>query len=75
MNEFPKRLKELREEVGLSKRALAKELNTTEDSIYSWEKGRCEPSFAMLCQICYFFKVSSDYLLGLEDESGGREFR
>ena len=74
MSEFPKRLKELREEHGLSKRALAKELRTTEDSIYSWEKGRSEPSLEVLCQICCYFHISADYLLGLEDESGAKKY-
>lgn len=74
MNEFPKRLKELREEKGLTKKALATALNTTADSIYSWEKGRSEPSLEVICQICCYFHIPADYLLGLEDEGGAKKY-
>ena len=74
MNEFPKRLKQLRLEDHLSQSGLAKELHTTQDSIYSWEKGRSEPSLEVICQICCYFHISADYLLGLEDESGAKKY-
>lgn len=72
MTVFQQRLRELRAEQGLTQGALASLLRTTDDSIYSWEKGRSEPPFAMLTEICRVFHVSADYLLGLEDESGGK---
>ena len=62
-----KRLKELRKENGLTQMELAALLQTTDDSIYSWEKGRSQPSFEMLCEICEKLDVTSDYLLGLCD--------
>ena len=67
MNTFQTRLRELRMEHELTQNALAEQLNTTGDSIYSWEKGRSEPSIAMICSLCRIFEVSADYLLGLED--------
>ncbi len=67
MNIFPSRLKELRNSKGLTQKQLAKELNVTDDSIFSWEKGRSQPSIENLIMLCKFFGVSSDYLLGLED--------
>ena len=64
MDIFAIRLKELRMEKRLTQQQLATTLQTTDDSIYSWEKGRSEPSIAVIRKICDFFEVSSDYLLG-----------
>ena len=65
--EFQNRLKELRIEKELTQKQLAEMLQTTDDSIYSWEKGRSQPSIEMLRKICQYFDVSADYLLGLSD--------
>ena len=75
MTVFQQRLRELRAEQGLTQSALAVLLRTTDDSVYSWEKGRSEPSLSMLMEICRVFRVSADYLLGLEDESGAKLYR
>ena len=75
MTMFQLRLRELRKEKGLTQDVLAEQLGTKGDSIYSWEKGRSEPSIATLCNICRIFEVSADYLLGLEDETGARKYR
>ena len=64
MDIFAIRLKELRMEKRLTQQQLATTLQTTDDSIYSWEKGRSEPSIAVIRKICDFFEVTSDYLLG-----------
>ena len=75
MDIFEIRLKELRLERGLTQKALAQALATTDDSIYSWEKGRSRPSIEAIRRICAFFEVSSDYLLGLEDDGGAKRYR
>ena len=67
MDIFEIRLKELRAEKGITQKELAVELGTTDDSIYSWEKGRSQPSIDMIRKLCNFFNVSAGYLLGLED--------
>lgn len=72
MNTFSTRLKELRIEKGLTQKNLAEAIGTTDDSIFSWEKGRSQPSFEMLKVLCIFFDVSSDYFIGLEDETGAK---
>ena len=66
MDIFSIRLKELRLEKEMTQKSLAKELETSDDSIYSWETGRSQPSIEMIRAICKYFNVSSDYLLGLE---------
>ena len=65
--EFKERLKELRIENKLTQTQLAEKLLTTDDSIYSWEKGRSQPSIEMLKKICLVFDVSADYIIGLEE--------
>ncbi|MBQ8657812.1 MAG: helix-turn-helix transcriptional regulator [Clostridia bacterium] len=67
MDIFEQRLKELRKEKDFTQKQLAEVLQTTDDSIFSWEKGRSQPSIEMIRKICIFFGVSADYLLGLED--------
>ncbi|MCQ2399430.1 MAG: helix-turn-helix domain-containing protein [Clostridia bacterium] len=67
MDIFGTRLKELRIESGKTQKQLAELLQTTDDSVFSWEKGRSQPSIEMLRKICTLFQVSSDYLIGLTD--------
>lgn len=67
MDIFEQRLKELRKEKELTQKELACILQTTDDSIFSWEKGRSQPSIEMLRKLSKFFGVSVDYLLGLEE--------
>ena len=67
MDIFAVRLKEQRLEKGLKQKQLADAVNTTDDSIYSWEKGRSQPSIEQIRQLCKTLNVSADYLLGLED--------
>lgn len=64
---FKERLKELRKEANISSVALAKILQVRDTTILRWEKGKMIPTIDKLYSIAKFFKVSSDYLLGLED--------
>lgn len=75
MTTFSTRLRELRIERELTQKELAEQLNTTSDSIYSWEKGRSEPSIAMLGGLCRALDVSADYLLGIIGETNTKSFR
>ena len=68
------RIKELRKEKNLTQRQLAELLKTTDDSIFSWEKGRSQPSVDVIRKLCILFDVSADYLLGLEDETGAKTY-
>ena len=60
----------LRKDNLLTAKELSKKLNVSINLIYEWEKGRCEPSFDCLIKIAEYFGVSTDYLLGLEDDLG-----
>ncbi len=64
------RLKELREEAGLSQIALAKATNTSQRNISRWENGENEPTMSFLIELAKFFNVSIDYLTGYTDDFG-----
>ena len=68
MDIFAKRLKEIRVENELTQKQLAELLQTTDDSIYSWEKGRSQPSIETLRKICVTLNVSADYLIGVKTD-------
>lgn len=67
MNKFAERLKDLREEKGLSQRTLAKELGFSQAAIARWENNSQTPNIDVAIIVSKYFKVSTDYLLGLED--------
>lgn len=64
---FSTRLKELRSEKELMQAELSKEVGVGKSIISLWEKGECEPTLSKLITLAKFFKVSIDYLAGLED--------
>lgn len=67
MDKFAERLKELRVEKGLSIQALAKQVKIGSSSICRWENSQADVKGSQLVVLAKFFKVSTDYLLGLED--------
>ena len=68
MEIFAERLRELRRENKLSMKALAKEIGTSDVAINNWENRINEPKITYLYRLANFFNVSSDYLLGLDNE-------
>ena len=67
MKIFAERLRELRNEKGLSMKQLAKAINTTDAAISNWENDINEPKITYLKVIAIYFGVTTDYLLGLEN--------
>lgn len=65
---FPLRLKELRENVGLSQKAFADRLNISQSTVGMWESGKREPNYNTTERIADYFDVSVDYLLGRTDD-------
>lgn len=66
------RLKELREEKGLTARAAAFGLDIPYTTYVGYEKGTRNPKFDTLINIADYFDISLDYLLGRSDDRGGR---
>ena len=67
MKEFAERLRELREEKGLTRLQLAKVTGFTEVSIGRWEKAETVPDIKTLITFAKYFNITTDYLLGLEN--------
>lgn len=71
---YGKRIKECRNEKGLTQTELAEKLSTTQSTIGKYEREELQPNIETLILICKIFEVSSDYILGLEDESGSKNY-
>jgi len=64
---FQDRLKDLRQEKGLSQNSLAALLNIKQANVSRWESGKQEPTASNILLIANFFNVTTDYLLGREN--------
>lgn len=63
------RIKELREEFGLTQTELAKRISSTNKNIHAYEKGYAEPSIETLIKLSEVFDCSIGYLVGVENDS------
>lgn len=67
MNKFTERLRQLREERGVSQAAVSKALGVSRYSVYAYEKGKAAPTLDGLVILADYFDVTVDYLLGRSD--------
>ena len=65
---FGARLHALREQKGMTASQLGKVMGITSTQVGDMEKGNSATSMARLYDLCMFFEVSADYLLGLKEE-------
>ena len=65
---FALRLKQLREDAGISQAQLAIKLGVRQSTVGMWENGKNKPQNAKLESLASMFGVSTDYLLGRSDE-------
>lgn len=63
------RLRKLRESLNISQADLALELGMSEIQILRYEKGAAVPRADAVVKIANFFNVTTDYLLGLSEET------
>jgi len=59
-------IKKLRLANGITQVELAKHLGVTKQCVSNWENDNIQPSIDMLIKLSDFFKVSTDYMLGIE---------
>ena len=69
---FKERITEAIKTSKYTQKEIAKKLNISESNITNWKKGENLPSVEILFNLCILLEESADYLLGLEDESGGK---
>lgn len=67
MDNFAGRIKQLRQENGLSQEALGEIIGVSKYSVYTYEKGKNYPEMKGFFALAQYFKVSLDYLAGWTD--------
>ncbi|MCI8458507.1 MAG: helix-turn-helix transcriptional regulator [Clostridia bacterium] len=68
-NMFAIRLSEFIKETGLSKRKFAEKVGVSAVSVSDWTAGKIQPNAESIYLVCKAFNISSDYLLGLTEET------
>ncbi|MCI9169093.1 MAG: helix-turn-helix transcriptional regulator [Dorea sp.] len=63
------RIKALRENAGLTQAEVARQLEISRSGVNAWEMGLSVPSTQYIIELARNFKVSTDYLLGMNDTS------
>ena len=66
MKEYHEIIRELREDNDLNQSEIADILGTTQQVYSRYEKGINEIPVRHIITLCKFYKVSADYILGLE---------
>ncbi len=59
------RIKELRESAHLTQQELAKKISISRSTLAGYESENKQPSYQVLTQLAAFFKVPTDYILGV----------
>ena len=72
MDHFAQRLKQLRQEKGLSQDALGEIIGVSNHAVSTYETGKNYPEVKKFFVLAEYFEVSLDYLAGWSDE---REIR
>lgn len=65
---FSIRLTELMKNKAVTRQDLAKELGITPQQVSNYANGTSLPDYRCLYKLAKFFNVSSDYLLGIDDD-------
>lgn len=68
------RIRELREERGLTQKALAFKLNVVQQTVSRFERNTCSLPADILVQLTKLFHVSADYILKLSDSRMTAEY-
>lgn len=63
------KIKSLRENAGLTQAEVARQLEISRSGVNAWEMGLSVPSTQYIIELARNFKVSTDYLLGMNDTS------
>ena len=67
MKSYVEIIKDLREDNDLTQKQIADYLGTTQQVYSRYEKGENEIPVRHIIALCKYYKVSADYILGLEE--------
>lgn len=68
MVKIGERIKEIRQEKGLTQTELANKIGISQAGITKWETGDRDPSTDCVILLAKFFDVTTDFLLGVDDK-------
>lgn len=71
---FTKKFNEVLSQSNKTQTKLAKEIGISKQCITDFKSGKSYPSIETLRLIAIALEVSTDYLLGLEDETGSKNY-
>ncbi len=74
MEQFKSRLRELREEAGLSMKQLAAAVGVSDAAVCKWENGNAEPKVNYLIKLSNVFECTVDYLVGTANDYGSASY-
>ena len=74
MNYYDK-LRNIREDLDLSRREVAEAIGTTHQQIYKYEKGLQEMTITRFAELCIYYNVSADEILGIKPKQGSKDLR
>ena len=66
---YGERIRELREERGMTQTELAAALHVAQRTVSRFEREQHDLGTETIIALCRIFEVSADYLLGIEDET------
>lgn len=61
-------IKNIRKSFGISQIELANAIGVSKQCVSNWENDNIQPSVEMLVKLSSYFRVSADYLLGLDND-------
>ena len=64
-----KNLRKIRKESGMTMKDLAERIGVSESAISQYENGKRQPGYETLIELSKIFDVSTDYILGIEDNA------
>ena len=70
---FGETLRRLMKEEKISQEKLARSIGVSQRAVSKWINLQSEPTESAIVACALFFSVSSDYILGLEDECGSKK--
>lgn len=73
MEEFSKRLIRLRKQNGYSQEELGNQIGVTRQTISNWELGISTPDLSKIVELAKIFNVSTDELLGMEEQKDSKK--
>ena len=62
------RFRDAREKAGLSTLEVAKRIGVSQPAVTNWDNGTKSPSIDTLCKLADLYCVSTDYLLGRDEQ-------